>query len=191
MSVSFNKSNRSVSQGSASSTRSTKSAGSAVQANAGPSIRSVFLPGQVSSRGSQSDLKSKTPATDYIASSGFMQDLRAKLSATGDDPAQYLRAQSMMDALSSGRLQVSDPTQGKTINAWNPAQKDAKPTAATDIARTNWAEFLNSQLKRNEDGALSKDGSGSYVDKTSGKHAYFGRVAGNYYYVTWPAETKT
>ncbi|MCZ7453200.1 MULTISPECIES: hypothetical protein [Rhizobium/Agrobacterium group] len=119
-----------------------------------------------------------------------MRNLKAKLSLAGDDPAQYLRARSMMGALERGALQVSTPTQGKTIDAWDPNQKNAKPTTATDIAKTNWVDFLNTQLKRSEDGALSRDGSGSYVDKATGKHAYFGRVAGKYYYVTWPSETK-
>ncbi|KJF71021.1 hypothetical protein RP75_23200 [Agrobacterium arsenijevicii] len=162
------------------------------QAAALPSIRDVFSSGQSSARASSTTAQtSKTPSIDYLASSGFMRNLKVKLSTAGDDPAQYLRSQSMMSALERGRLQVSDPTQGKSINAWDPSQKNAKSTTATEIAKTNWADFLNSQLKRTEDGALSKDGSGSYVDKTTGNNAYFGRVAGKYYYVTWPAETKT
>ncbi|SNB73170.1 hypothetical protein SAMN05661103_3685 [Agrobacterium sp. 719_389] len=160
------------------------------QAAALPSIRDVFLSGQSAARASTTKPAAKTPSVDYIASPAFMRNLKAKLSTAGDDPAQYLRAQSMMSALERGRLQVSDPTQGKSINAWDSSQKNTKPTTATEIAKTSWADFLNSQLKRTEDGALSKDGSGSYVDKATGKHAYFGRVAGKYYYVTWPSETK-
>ncbi|NTZ90548.1 cell division protein ZapB [Agrobacterium tumefaciens] len=184
-----------------------------------PSIRNIFPSGQSSvSRSSTTAQAPKMSSADYLASAAFMRNLRVKLSMAGDDPAQYLRARSMVSALESGRLQVSDPTQGKSINAWDPNQKNAKPTTATDIAKTNWVDFLNSELrtqnselrtqnselrtqnselrtqnselKRSEDGALSKDGSGSYVDKTSGKQAYFGRVAGKYYYVTWPADTK-
>ena len=155
-----------------------------------PSIREVFLSGQSAAGASTPKPAPKTSSADYIASPDFMRNLRAKLSLAGDDPAQYLRARSMMSALERGALQVSNPTQGKTIHAWDPNQKNAKPTTATDITKTNWVDFLNTQLKRSEDGALSRDGSGSYVDKATGKHAYFGRVAGKYYYVTWPSETK-
>ncbi|MDH7801601.1 MULTISPECIES: hypothetical protein [unclassified Rhizobium] len=161
-----------------------------VQATAAPSVKSIFPSGQSSVRAATTDSTRKTSSIDYLASSAFIRNLKTKLSTTGDDPAQYLRAQSMMGAFERGRLQVSDPTQGKSINAWDPSQKNAKPTAATEIAKTNWVDFLNSQLKRTEDGAFSKDGSGSYVDKATEKHAYFGRIAGNYYYVTWPSETK-
>lgn len=156
------------------------------QAFAAPSIRTTFA-GQSSVSVSQS---AKTSSIDNISSSVFMQNLKAKLSTAGDDPAQYLRARSMMDALERGRLKVLDPTQGKSVSAWDPSQKNAKATTATEIAKTNWVDFLNAQLKRSDDGALSKDGNGSYIDKATGGNAYFGRVAGKYYYVTWPAETK-
>ncbi|WCJ61804.1 hypothetical protein [Agrobacterium tumefaciens] len=155
-----------------------------------PSIRDVLLSGQSSARVSSTTQTSKTSSSDYLTSSVFMQNLKAKLSTAGDDPAQYLRARSMMDALQRGRLKVSDPTQGKSVGAWDPGQKNAKATAAAEIPKTNWVDFLNAQLKRSDDGALSRDGNGSYVDKATGGNAYFGRVAGKYYYVTWPAETK-
>ena len=161
------------------------------QTAAVPSIRDVFSSGQSSVRASTTNATPKTSSIDYLASSGFMRNLKVKLSTAGDDPAQYLRSQSMMNALERGRLRVSDPTQGKSINAWDPSQKNSKSTTATEIAKSNWADFLNSQLKRNDNGVFSKDGSGSYVDKATGNHAYFGRVAGKYYYVTWPVETKT
>ncbi|NSL24476.1 hypothetical protein G6M40_02280 [Agrobacterium tumefaciens] len=172
-------------------TASSASSRSKVQTAPATSIRSVFASGQSSVRASTTNATPKMSSIEYLASSGFMRNLKVKLSTAGDDPAQYLRSQSMMSALAGGRLQISDPTQGKSISAWDPSQKNARSTTATDIAKTNWADFLNSQLKRNESGVLSKDASGSYVDKTTGNHAYFGRVAGKYYYVTWPAETKT
>ncbi|MQB10502.1 hypothetical protein DXT96_11650 [Agrobacterium sp. ICMP 6402] len=174
-------------QATASNSTSARAKGQA----AAPSIRNIFPSGQSSVRASSTtDQTPKASSADYLASAAFMRSLKVKLSTAGDDPMQYLRARSMMGALESGRLQVSDPTQGKSINAWDPNQKNAKPTTATYIAKTNWVDFLNTELKRGEDGALSKGGSGSYVDKASGKNAYFGRVAGKYYYVTWPAETK-
>lgn len=160
------------------------------QAAAAPSIRGIFPSGQSSIPASTTTAKPQISSSEYLASAGFMRDLKVKLSMAGDDPAQYLRARSMMSALGRGRLQVSDATQGTSINAWDPSQKDAKSTTAKEMAKTNWADFLNSQLKRSENGVLSKDETGSYVDKTTGNHAYFGRVAGKYYYVTWPAETK-
>lgn len=167
----------------------TRSSGGKAKA-ALPSIRDVFPSGKSAARTSSSTPAAKTSSADYIASPAFMRNLKAKLALAGDDPAQYLRARAMVGALERGALQVTNPTQGKTINAWDPNQKKATPTTATDTAKTNWVDFLNTQLKRSEDGALSKDGNGSYVDKATGKNAYFGRVAGKYYYVTWPAETK-
>jgi hypothetical protein len=167
----------------------TRSSGGKAKA-ALPSIRDVFPAGKSAARTSSSTPAAKTSSSDYIASPAFMRNLKAKLSLAGDDPAQYLRARAMVGALERGALQVTNPTQGKTINAWDPNQKKATPTTATDTAKTNWVDFLNTQLKRSEDGALSKDGNGSYVEKATGKNAYFGRVAGKYYYVTWPAETK-
>lgn len=155
-----------------------------------PSVREVFLAGQSSARASTTVQAPKTSSSGYITSSAFMRNLKVKLSTAGDDPAQYLRARAMMDALERGRLKISDPTQGKSVSAWDPSQKNAKPSVATDIAKTNWVDFLNTQLKRNENGTLSRDGNGSYVDKATGGNAYFGRVAGKYYYVTWPADTK-
>ncbi|MFF2319696.1 hypothetical protein ACFVTJ_01440 [Agrobacterium sp. NPDC058088] len=175
-----------------------------------PSIRNTFSAGQSSVRASSASAKSaqvsrssqsasspqssfipQTSSTDDMTSSVFMQTLKAKLSTSGDDPAQYLRSRSMMDALGGGRMKVSEPTKGKAVNAWDPSQKSAKPAAATDIAKTDWVDFLNSHLKRSDDGTFSKSNNGNYVDKTTGANAYFGKVADRYYYVTWPSETKT
>ncbi|WP_285277724.1 hypothetical protein [Agrobacterium sp. SUL3] len=75
-----------------------------------PSIRDVFLSGQSAARASTPNPAPKTASADYIASLAFMRNLKAKLSLAGDDPAQYLRARSMMGALERGALQVSTPT---------------------------------------------------------------------------------
>lgn len=180
MSVSLNSFNQSAARNSGDSRR-------AAQGATAPSIRTVLLGGQSSASVNPS---AKTSSADYISSAVFMRNLKAKLSTAGDDPAQYLRARSMMDAMARGSLKVSDPTQGTTISAWDPTQKTPKATTASAIAKTDWVNFLNAQLQRHDNGSLAKDANGSYVEKTTGANAYFGRVAGKYYYVTWPSETK-
>ncbi|MFK3692227.1 hypothetical protein ACI2J4_18380 [Agrobacterium tumefaciens] len=177
-----------------SSIRDTFSAGqSSVRASSASSQTSQASRTSQSARSAQSAQSAAAAPnfpTDDMTSSDFMQSLKAKLSASGDDPEQYLRARSMVDALSTGQLKVSDPTKGKAVNAWDPGQKGTKSTAATDIGKTDWVDFLNGHLKRSDDGTLSKGKNGSYVDKTTGSNAYFGKVADRYYYVTWPSESK-
>ncbi len=128
--------------------------------------------------------------TDDMTSSDFMQSLKSKASASGDDPEQYLRARSMVDALSTGQLKVSDPTKGKTVNAWDPGQKGTKSTAATDIGKTDWVDFLNGQSSAVTTGPCPRAKMAAMSDKTTGSNAYFGKVADRYYYVTWPSESK-
>ncbi len=166
--------------------------GSNAKASKQPSIYDVFP----RSPGSGGAPKASNPPNTHqqlavsqpeIAINGFMASLKAKLSETTDDPESYLRSQSMLSALKAGKLTVTDATQGKEITAWDKDSK-AKPTKADNIAKSDWTTFLNDHLQRDDHGAFQKTADGSYADKHPGEKAYFGRVAGKYYYVTWPSD---
>jgi len=155
------------------------------------SVQDVFPPSVGSSTFSKTSstagAKKPTPVTPTpeIATSGFMASFKAKLSTTSDDPESYLRSQSMLSALKAGKLTVTDATQGKEITAWDSDTK-GKPSKADNVAKSDWVTFLNDHLKRDDHGAFQKTMDGSYVDKQPGENAYFGKVAGKYYYATWP-----
>lgn len=164
--------------------------GSALKTSKPLSVYDVFprFPGLGPSPKVSTTPNAQKPATSSteIATTGFMASLKAKLSETSDDPANYLRSQSMLSALKAGKLTIIDATQGKEITAWDSDTK-AKPANADSIAKSDWVTFLNDHLKRDDHGALQKNADGAYVDKQPGESAYFGRVAGKYYYVTWPS----
>ncbi|MFS8049910.1 hypothetical protein [Rhizobium sp. BR 314] len=162
--------------------------GSNSKASKQPSIYDVFprSPGQGGAPKASNPPSTNQPQPE-IATNGFMASLKAKLSETTDDPESYLRSQSMLSALKAGKLTVTDATQGKEIMAWDKDSK-AKPTKADNISKSDWTTFLNDHLKRDNHGAFQKTADGSYVDKHPDEKAYFGRVAGKYYYVTWPSD---
>lgn len=166
----------------------TRSSGGKAKA-ALPSIRDVFPSGKSAARTSSSTPAAKTSSADYIASPAFMRNLKAKLALAGDDPAQYLRARAMVGALERGACRLPIPLRVKRSMRGIPTRKSNAdhsyryrqdqlgrlPQYSTEAQRRRCAfQGRKRELCR----------------KGDGKNAYFGRVAGKYYYVTWPAETK-
>ena len=127
------------------------------------------------------------PETDIssdIATSDFMNSLKAQLIELSRNPGSAAQGQAMLQALDSGTLKVFDPIEGIAVKAWD-ASADGQQAHSTTINAIGWSQFLKQHVKRDESTAYAKDESGNYIDAISGESAYFETVGSKYYYFTW------
>lgn len=132
-----------------------------------------------------------TDSTD-ITSSSFMTLLKQSLEASAKQQGSGGQAQAMLDALDKGTLTVADPTNGVSIKAWDVDSADEKDTTGKDGTKTDtsdWNDFLRAHLDRNSNAALVRNDDGSFVEKTTGNHAFFGQIGSQFYYISWPADS--
>jgi hypothetical protein len=148
---------------------------------------------------------SSTVASTDITTSSFMALLKQNLTATAKKNDDGGQAQAMLDALNNGTLTVNDPINGVSITAWDPsaaANTDTTDQATstsgtsstgntgTTIPTTDWNDYLKTHLERGSNGTFTRASDGSFIDKTTGKEAYFGQVGSQFYYLTWSAPGK-
>jgi hypothetical protein len=146
---------------------------------------------------------SSTVASTDITTDSFMALLKQNLTATAKKNEDGGQAQAMLDALNNGTLTVNDPINGVSITAWDPsAASDTDTTdqattgtgstgkTGTTIPTTDWNDYLKTHLQRGSNGTFTRASDGSFIDKTTGKEAYFGQVGSQFYYLTWSAPGK-
>jgi hypothetical protein len=163
-----------------------------------------ILNGMAASQTDTTSAGSNVASTD-ITTDSFMALLKQNLTATAKKNEDGGQAQAMLDALNNGTLTVNDPINGVSITAWDPsaatdtntADQAASTTATsstgktgTTIPTTDWNDYLKTHLERGSNGTFTRASDGSFIDKTTGKEAYFGQVGSQFYYLTWSAPGK-
>jgi len=152
------------------------------------SALTALLNGLPANQTSDTGSSDSTLASTDITTSSFMALLKQNLTAAAKAKAGNGQEAAMLEAFNNGTLQVTDPTNGVTITAWDVADEDqdleGKP--GQTIETSDWNDFLRSHLERDNHGALVKADDGSFVEKNTGNHVYFGQVGSQYYYLTWP-----
>ncbi|MGO4565354.1 hypothetical protein AB4Z52_09845 [Rhizobium sp. 2YAF20] len=160
------------------------------------SLTSILNSMSASQSTTTSTSSSDVASTD-ITTSSFMALLKQNLTATAKKNEDGGQAQAMLDALANGTLTVNDPASGVSITAWDPsASTDAAATttdgtskSGTAIPVTDWNDYLKAHLARSSNGTFSRTSDGSFIDKESGKDAYFGQVGSQFYYLTYPSSS--
>lgn len=153
------------------------------------SALTALLNGLPANQTSDTGSSDSTLASTDITTSSFMALLKQNLTAAAEAKGGNSQEAAMLEAFNNGTLQVTDPTKGVTIKAWDVADEDqdleSKP--GQTVETSDWNDFLRSHLERDNHGALVKTDDGSFVEKNTGNHVYFGQVGSQYYYLTWPA----
>jgi hypothetical protein len=130
-------------------------------------------------------------ATGDVTSASFMAALKQQLQDAADAEGTSGKAHDMLAALEAGKLTVYDPTQGKSVTAWDVDDADEKNTKGkpgTDIKVSGWSDFLDAHLERDSNGSFARE-NGSYIDQAKDTNAYFGQIGDDYFYLTWPQAT--
>ncbi len=102
-------------------------------------------------------------------------------------PGKAEQAAAMLEALKAGTLTVTDVAEGKSIRPADPAKTPTPETKATDLASKDWGSFLRDHLARENGGQFTRNQDGSYVDRQTGEHAFYGSLGDKSYYLTWPS----
>ncbi|MBP2443752.1 hypothetical protein [Rhizobium leguminosarum] len=145
----------------------------------------------LSSNNATSDATDTTGGSADVTSASFMSMLKQQLQDAAAAEGESGKAHDMLAALEASTLNITDPTQGVSIAAWDVDDSDEANTESKvgkDIDVSGWSDFLDAHLERGSDGAFVKE-SGSYVDQTNDSNAFFGLIGSNYYYLSWPQAT--
>jgi len=126
-------------------------------------------------------------AVDDISSNAFMKALGQKIDTLKDSPDTQAMAQTMQDAVATGRLVVTDVVTGQQVKARSGTGDTSGEVTA--VATSEWSSFLRDTLLRDSYGRYVRNADSSHIDKATGDSAYFGLVGDNHYYLTWTAAT--
>ena len=126
---------------------------------------------------------------DSITSEDFPKFLKQQLELMKKEPGKAEQAGAMLKALDEGKLTVSDAAEGKTIQLSDPDKAKTDKPKATDLTSKDWGSFLRDHLARENGGQFTRNKDGSYVDRQSGQHAFYGSLGDKSYYLTWPSDT--
>jgi hypothetical protein len=135
------------------------------------------------------------PAKSDVTKAEFMKDFKASLEAEAKKEGESGKAHEMLAALKAGTLTITDPVNGKTIKAWDPADnanKTGSPEKASSIKTSNWNDFISIHLKR-DGGSHFVKRDGNYVDRKTDQSVAFTVTNGTKAYVSWtvPKEEPT
>ncbi len=121
-----------------------------------------------------------------LDSKQFMTALKKTIVNDDENAQSAAKSKAILAALKDGTLAVVDPFKGEKVNAWDPTSKDATAGKTEKVTKATWSAFLNEHLKKDSNGAFLKLKDGAYVDAKTGENAYFTKVNGRDYYLTWP-----
>lgn len=124
---------------------------------------------------------------ESITSEDFSKFLKQQLEEMQKSPGKAEQAAAMLEALKAGTLTVTDVAEGKSIRPADPAKTPTPETKATDLASKDWGSFLRDHLARENGGQFTRNQDGSYVDRQTGEHAFYGSLGDKSYYLTWPS----
>ncbi len=114
-----------------------------------------------------------------------MTGLASRIVSLADSEETKAQGQAMAQALKAGTLTVADPLTGRSVAAFSPDKQQSAKTS--EIGASGWSDYLKDHLKRGEDGSFQRARDGSYIDASTGAHAWFGTIGTGYVYLTWPA----
>ena len=153
------------------------------------SALTVLLNGLPTNQISDTGPSDSTFASTDITTSSFMALLKQNLTTAAESQGPGSQEAAMLEAFNNGTLQVTDPTNGVAITAWDVADEDQdlEGKSGQTIDTSDWNDFLKAHLERDNHAALVRADDGSFIEKNTGNHVYFGQVGSQYYYLTWPA----
>lgn len=138
--------------------------------------------------GVDESIEEQKPVSGDIQTASFMKALKEKLEEMKSSGDGALKAKEMLAALEAGTLTVTDAVNGRQIKAWDAEEEKGDRTADT-VSRSDWSNFLKTQLSRDKSGGYELTKAGAHIDKATGQSASFVSVEGTYVYMTWPATT--
>jgi hypothetical protein len=138
-------------------------------------------------------------AIDDISSNAFMKALNQKIDTLQASEDTRAMATAMREALSAGRLTVTDVVAGEQSIGREPsasgsasggsAASEASSSEVTTVDTSEWSTFLRDTLLRDSHGLYVRNDDSSHIDKATGSSAYFGMIGDNNYYLSWTAQT--